>query len=196
MLHLLFHTRSPLKFGVSIKTIRVVADLTAVGARLMTSSGFPSVLCYSELFGPRRYSSSPPLFSAPSSQPPLTWRGCRAHVSPLAHVEVSQSTLVSYVACLAFSVGWEKNRLVWCITWCLNMCTSILKWNIFTVSGCGWKKNFSAKDWCRNKENSGSVVRRLKWFWMWLQWLWECQRIICQVLRLCLGAISLGLQHL
>lgn len=43
----------------------------------MTSSGFPSVLCYSELLRLHSYSSSPPLLSAPpppdpTSQPPLT----------------------------------------------------------------------------------------------------------------------------
>lgn len=94
----LFLTWSPVSLGVSIQgSLSPDRLLTAVGARLMTSSGFPYLLCYSELFRLRSYCSfpSPPLFSTPSSQPPLTRRGCHAQVSPLTHVEVSQSALVA-----------------------------------------------------------------------------------------------------
>lgn len=44
--HFFFSTSPP---GFPLKTLDVAAALTAVGVRVMTSSGFPSVLCYSEL---------------------------------------------------------------------------------------------------------------------------------------------------
>lgn len=87
--------------------------LTAVGARLMTSSGFPSALCYSELSKLSSYSSSPPLFSTPSSQPPLTRRGCHTHVSPLTHVEVSQAVCVSLrMAMYHLELKWKHMHFV------------------------------------------------------------------------------------
>lgn len=97
----------------------------------MTSSGFPSALCYSELSRLRSYSSSPPLFSTPSSEAPLTQRACHAHVSPLTHVEVSQSALVTYAACLSLWSGMgEAGRCDVSLGWA-NASTSILRQNIF-----------------------------------------------------------------
>lgn len=105
--------RSPLDFP--LKTLDAAAALTAVGVTVMTSSGFPSVLCYSELSGLCRYPLRPPSSPSRPSFPPPTQQGCCcccAHVSPLAHVEVSQSTSASCAACLALSTGWEKQACV------------------------------------------------------------------------------------
>lgn len=137
--------------------------LTAVGARLMTSSGFPSVLCYSELLGLRSYSSSRP---RPPSHPwPVGAIALMFHRSLMLRCHRAHW---SHTPRVFRSVSDGKNRPVWCITWRSNASTSILRWNIFVGSWCGWKENLCV------------CVHRL---WWWKKQLWQNSRYVFKKFR-------------
>lgn len=123
----LFHSPSPA--GFPLKTLDVAAALTAVGVRVMTSSGFPSVLCYSEL-------SVLPLPSSTPSEPAAVAAAAALMFHHLLMLRCHRLHLASCSACLALSIGWEKQACVWRIVLCSNMCTSIIRWNVFAVLRC------------------------------------------------------------